>query len=940
MMKRLRFLKRMMPIMVLALLSIKSNAGEIYLIGSPCGWIAPDASNKDALSEWMLPETKSGSNIYENVFEMPEGSVMFRFYKALTGWDGGDSYGICREDIPQLADLNNGFYSGGIMKGKGAWHVSNCPGGKMLITVDFNRNTVTLNTSDTTPSVMEIGGIMYYKTSATEVEVTSKSGGYYGDIVIPDTVDYDGNKMAVTAIAKDAFNDCDNLLSISIPATITGKFYTWLSDCNSLTAINVNENHETYSSIDGVVFNKDKTALLCCPIGKSGNYTIPDGVTVIGNKYDGGFLGMVYEQAFTGCAKLTSVTIPVSVVDMSPMQEFKECSSMMKFNVDEGNVAYSTLDGVLTTKDKSTILYYPAGKIGKYSIPDVVTKINSTAFYGSKLTSLTIHKNVVEIGNYAFWGCQNLEEINYNAVNCDVGQRYGVGGGAYIYCQNIKEINIGNDVNRLHHGIFSDLGMVTTIDIPDNVVSLDGGTFYGENIEVIKIGAGVTARICGAFESKNLRSIEVSANNPAYMSHDGILFTKDMSTLIQYPSAKEGNTYKVPESVSAIEEVAFCGCSLLETIGLPNAITAIPYRAFYGCSSLKKVNIPNGVSLIDADAFMLCEALRTLTISETVDSIANNAFADCYNLTEIVSLNRVAPKCGSDYSFGYGYYPAFSDIKLYIPSGSRESYGNAKCWKNFTIIEGAAATLSVTKNIGNAGSLSIPSSVVVGESVTLVAVSDNGYEFGAWTQNGVVLSRDSEYTFVMPLACDIVAEFVPISNDNNVEVTTSQPNEATITFESEENASGYVVNIYSDTEMTNLVASKEYDSKGNIIPFSTGISLTFDGLDAGDYYYELIVLSENSNEGESVVASKYIGSFSVSSSGVEKVTSETIVYCIPQMGGIRIINAGHMKYSLFDLSGRVIDKGSINSNDEFLSVGSYGVYLLKIGQDKFKVVIR
>lgn len=117
--------------------------GYIYLVGAPEGWSGPTEGNKDHYNQWRLFESAEaiGSKIYSGVFDIPAGQFMFRFYTALTGWDT-DSYGIQVDDSPVDITLENGVYSGAIVKGKGSYNVPDFAGGSVKITVNMNTMTV------------------------------------------------------------------------------------------------------------------------------------------------------------------------------------------------------------------------------------------------------------------------------------------------------------------------------------------------------------------------------------------------------------------------------------------------------------------------------------------------------------------------------------------------------------------------------------------------------------------------------------------------------------------------------------------------------------------------------------------------------------------------------------------------------------------------------
>lgn len=119
---------------------------SIYVIGNISGWTEPSEGNAAALADWTLTETAIGSNIYYNSFDLAAGEVMFRFYTALTGWDGGNSLGAQEEDnaINIDADFDGLIYNGNYTyPGKGSWQISNFGGGLLKLTVNMNDETVT-----------------------------------------------------------------------------------------------------------------------------------------------------------------------------------------------------------------------------------------------------------------------------------------------------------------------------------------------------------------------------------------------------------------------------------------------------------------------------------------------------------------------------------------------------------------------------------------------------------------------------------------------------------------------------------------------------------------------------------------------------------------------------------------------------------------------------
>jgi hypothetical protein len=203
---------------------------------------------------------------------------------------------------------------------------------------------------------------------------------------------------SVMSIGNAAFAVCNELKSITIPNGVSSIGEWAFRDCNKLTSIDVSEDNSVYSSVDGVLFNKAKDTLIQYPRGKQDAYTIPNGVTTI--------IGYL---AFLG-SPMTAVTIPISM--QSIKDEFFACSSLTSINVSEDHPSYTSVDGVLFSKAKDTLIFYPRGKQGAYTIPNGVKTIKQLAFSGSnQLTSVTIPSSITQIGPYAFNKCANLTAI-------------------------------------------------------------------------------------------------------------------------------------------------------------------------------------------------------------------------------------------------------------------------------------------------------------------------------------------------------------------------------------------------------------------------------------------------------------------------------------------------------------------------------------------------
>ena len=214
----------------------------------------------------------------------------------------------------------------------------------------------------------------------------------------------------VAAIGRCAFARCLSLSSVHIPASVAFIDEWAFVSCYALTSITVAGNNQHYASSDGVLFNKGLTTLVMCPSGYPGAYAIPDSVNTIA------------DSAFTSCTSLTSVAIHNGVTSIGA-SVFEHCDSLTSIGVAGGNPNYSSKDGVLFNKNRTTLIQYPNGLHGAYAIPAGVTAIGDDAFRLSIfLTAVTIPASVTAIGEGAFSECPLLTSVLFKGnVPTDVG---------------------------------------------------------------------------------------------------------------------------------------------------------------------------------------------------------------------------------------------------------------------------------------------------------------------------------------------------------------------------------------------------------------------------------------------------------------------------------------------------------------------------------------
>ncbi|HTH48817.1 MAG TPA: leucine-rich repeat protein [Candidatus Limnocylindria bacterium] len=422
----------------------------------------------------------------------------------------------------------------------------------------------------------------------------------------------------VLRIGAGAFNQCQCLTGVTIPASVTG----------------IGENAFAYTTLTNLTIPNSVTNVGDYAFANAGltRITIPNGVTRIGTSAfnecmklalvtlpDG--LTNIGDFAFYGCLKLTAVTLPNSVTTLgagafagtgltrlslpagvtSIGDEAFASTAMVAFTVAAGNSAYRSVGGVLFSHDQTVLVAYSgANTAPDYRIPNGVTRIAPGAFEGTRLPNVTIPTGVLSLGDHAFAG-------NYYLKNLILPDSLtSIGDYAFESCSSLTSITIPNRVNHLGAWVFHQSGL-TKVTLPDSLTSISDHTFYEcHGLGRVTIPVGVTSIGDQAFTGGVMVSISVADGNPAYRSVAGVLFDFDQTTLIAYPAANRAVSYVLPDSVTRIADSAFSGCFFLTRVTLPGLVTSLGDGAFAGCEQLAGVFFKGdapafGQGVFDAD---------------------------------------------------------------------------------------------------------------------------------------------------------------------------------------------------------------------------------------------------------------------------------------------------------------------------------------------------
>lgn len=415
------------------------------------------------------------------------------------------------------------------------------------------------------PAVLLVTSVPYtYATNSGSITIQRYTGAG-GVVSVPAVI----NGLPVTSVGINAFYSCPTVTSISIPDSVTSIGYSAFESCVSLTnvtlgrgvtnigyhvffgcsslaAFQVDPQNPSFSSVDGILFDKGQATLLVYPASRTGNYTVPIGVRLIA------------DGAFDHCGGLTGVTLPDTVKDIGS-GAFYACTSVT-------NVSF----GAALT-NIGNLAFYHCTSLTSIALPDSVISINGAFNDCASLASVTLGSSVADIGG-AFVACASLRSISIPA-----SVRY-LGAMAFSGCTGLTNVTLPETLTAIGGSAFSACARLSTLAVPNSVTNI--GAYAFQNcyaLTGLTGGMGVTTIGGSAFKScLALRSLAL----PGQVTIIGDNAFSDCASL---------TNITIPSGVTAIGAGAFSGCTSLARVVIPAGITRIEGWMFYQCSSLAEV---------------------------------------------------------------------------------------------------------------------------------------------------------------------------------------------------------------------------------------------------------------------------------------------------------------------------------------------------------------
>lgn len=535
---------------------------------------------------------------------------------------------------------------------------------------------------DDDPVRFKKGDFEYEITDSVEytVAIGAKSQTeLYGDIILPNEVEYEGKKYTVTSINGIGFGKCKNITSIHIPQTVTSIKYAAFRECYALTSINIPEGDtliewnafENCESLKSITLPASLTSIYSdvfrgCISLEEVNF--PNALEEIERKaFEGcanlshidlpNSLTYIQEDAFAGCEKLNYLRIPNSVTWFGTGDPFGKSDIYLTGNV--GTLIYNgpveggpwgakriirgdVVDGdfVYSDETKKRLIGY-IGTSTEMVIPDHVEAIKDSSFMGyDELTSVVIPSSITAIGSCTFKDCKRLASISIPNTVTTIGEN------AFSGCDSLTSIALPSSIASMGKNAFSGCAGLTSVQIPESVKVLEDSLFYNcTGLTSVIVPNSVNSLGRGVFlNDKGLNTIYIPSSvdtigDDAFSGVNVLIYEGDGAEDLRTWGAVKRYHAEVVEGDFIFEDetktklVLYIGTE--SDVTIPETVITIGKRAFNNNLSIQSVTMSDSVKKIEAAAFAGCEMLEKVRLSDSLTTIGDGAFQKCTNITEL-----------------------------------------------------------------------------------------------------------------------------------------------------------------------------------------------------------------------------------------------------------------------------------------------------------------
>ncbi len=450
-------------------------------------------------------------------------------------------------------------------------------------------------------------------------------------IVIPNNID----GKTVEEIANRAFSGHERLRSVTIPETVLVIGEEAFYETPALEEIKVAKDNPNYTTAEGHLYNKDITYLIWVTADQAGSFVIPKTVRSMSR------------LAFSSCKKLTEIHIPGNAKkpeDSFNMgflfnDNFSQCTSLSAIWVDYNNPYYSSMDGVLCTRDVKRILAVPpALNIKNYEVPYGIQEIGGFSFSGCyKIETVTLPESIVTIELFAFMNCPSIKEISVGHGLTEIGEK------AFYYCDALEKVTLPSTLVYMDEWAMEGCYNLTELVLLVEDESLRKAFFYGEEWfgEPSEPGTDRPGDDVGEDQPSGVEDGKDTPTSPEQQQS----ITEPRSEQLLKQRIRKGTTLLFSYQVTEDNEVIITGLTQMAEKDKKNRILTIPQKingmpvvgidgGAFANVPLTYVSMPEGLLEIGRGAFYGCN-LSVVTIPASVSYIGSRAFGANHGMREI-----------------------------------------------------------------------------------------------------------------------------------------------------------------------------------------------------------------------------------------------------------------------------------------------------------------
>ena len=448
--------------------------------------------------------------------------------------------------------------------------------------------------------------------------------GEFTSVTLPNTLTTIGDKAfymcrnlekitlpdSVTSIGDYAFYYCDHIKSLKIPDGITEISEYMLYACLGLEQLTLPK--DLYEICDYGLYACESLKTIDIPDSVVGiaNYAMYDCIGLTELELPSSLRALGAYSLYK-CKNLKTVKIPADVTSVGD-GSFLDCTSIEKFSVASGNDTYCTKDGILYSKDMTELVCFPRGrKDESFSVPVGVTKISGEALSRTKIKTLKLPSTLREIGDYAF-AEMPIESIDLPAKLTTIG------GDVFCKCTSLKEIRIPDTVTEIGSEAFNECSALEKVTLSSSLTTL-GDFAFSACVRLSEIALPALLENLGDavfMGCTSLDTVTVNKKNAWFTVVNGVLYNKNKTTLVCYPSGLAGTTFTVPNSVAVIAPYAFAVNHSLTAITLSDSLTELGDRAFEYVTEIKTITLPKSVGTLGAGVFAYCSSLEKIDVAK------------------------------------------------------------------------------------------------------------------------------------------------------------------------------------------------------------------------------------------------------------------------------------------------------------------------------------